>query len=159
MIKTSLFADQEREAKLNKLGDTLRVMEQHVNFAALAAEVDRAAVSSTYTPPVAAVWPRKRCVASHSSVPLRAARSRHGCATAARIAPAAGRTGVGRATRLAACQSAHHRCRKRHGQGNPYSAVTRVRIECSNYQFELVESNYIRIHSASPREYFCRWLI
>ena len=41
MIKTSLFADQEREAKLNKLGDTLRVMEQHVDFAALAAEVDR----------------------------------------------------------------------------------------------------------------------
>jgi hypothetical protein len=24
MIKTSLFADQEREAKLNKLGDALR---------------------------------------------------------------------------------------------------------------------------------------
>jgi IS5 family transposase len=43
MIKTSLFADQEREAKLNKLGDALRVMEQHVDFAALAAEVDRAA--------------------------------------------------------------------------------------------------------------------
>ncbi|MES2264726.1 MAG: IS5 family transposase [Pseudomonadota bacterium] len=43
MIKTSLFADQEREAKLNKLGDALRVMEQHVNFAALAEEVDRAA--------------------------------------------------------------------------------------------------------------------
>ncbi len=43
MIKTSLFADQEREAKLNKLGDALRVMEQHVDFAALAEEVDRAA--------------------------------------------------------------------------------------------------------------------
>jgi IS5 family transposase len=43
MIKTSLFADQEREAKLNKLGDALRVMEQHVDFAALAAEVDHAA--------------------------------------------------------------------------------------------------------------------
>ena len=43
MIKTSLFADQEREAKLNKLGDALRVMEQHVDFAALADEVDRAA--------------------------------------------------------------------------------------------------------------------
>ena len=37
MIKTSLFADQEREAKLNKLGDALQVMEQHVDFAALAA--------------------------------------------------------------------------------------------------------------------------
>ena len=43
MIKTSLFADQEREAKLNKLGDTLRVMEQHVDFTALSDEVDRAA--------------------------------------------------------------------------------------------------------------------
>jgi len=43
MIKTSLFADQEREAKLNKLDDALRVLEQHVDFAALAAEVDGAA--------------------------------------------------------------------------------------------------------------------
>ena len=43
MIKTSLFADQEREVKLNKLGDALRVLEQHVDFVALAAEVDRAA--------------------------------------------------------------------------------------------------------------------
>ena len=33
MIKTSLFADQEREAKLNKLGDALQLMEQHVDFA------------------------------------------------------------------------------------------------------------------------------
>jgi IS5 family transposase len=40
MTKTSLFANQEREAKLNKLGDAFQVMEQHVNFAALAAEVD-----------------------------------------------------------------------------------------------------------------------
>jgi IS5 family transposase len=43
MIKTSLFADQEREAKLNQLGDALQVMEQHVDFATLAAEVDLAA--------------------------------------------------------------------------------------------------------------------
>lgn len=43
MIKTSLFADQEREAKLNKLGDALRVMEQHVDFVALANEIDEAA--------------------------------------------------------------------------------------------------------------------
>lgn len=42
MIKHSLFADQEREAKLNKLGDTLRVLEQHVDFSALAAAVDAA---------------------------------------------------------------------------------------------------------------------
>ncbi|MBK4739280.1 hypothetical protein JJB74_32220 [Noviherbaspirillum sp. DKR-6] len=43
MIKTSLFADQEREAKLNQLGDALQVMEQHIDFAALAAEIDLAA--------------------------------------------------------------------------------------------------------------------
>ncbi len=43
MIKTSLFAHQEREAKLNKLGDALQVMEQHVDFAALAAKIDVAA--------------------------------------------------------------------------------------------------------------------
>jgi len=43
MIKTSLFADQEREAKLNELGDALRVLEQHVDFKALAAEIDAAA--------------------------------------------------------------------------------------------------------------------
>jgi transposase, IS5 family len=42
MIKTSLFAHQEREAKLHRLGDALQVMEQHVDFAALAAEVDLA---------------------------------------------------------------------------------------------------------------------
>lgn len=43
MIKSSLFADQEREAKLNKLGDALQVLEQHVDFATLAAEVGRVA--------------------------------------------------------------------------------------------------------------------
>ena len=43
MIKHSLFADQEREAKLNELGDTLRLLEQHVDVAALAASVDHAA--------------------------------------------------------------------------------------------------------------------
>jgi hypothetical protein len=43
MIKTSLFADQEREAKLNKLGDALRLLAQDVDFAALASEVDHAA--------------------------------------------------------------------------------------------------------------------
>lgn len=43
MIKSSLFAEQEREAKLNKLGDALRVMEQHVDFAALAEEIEREA--------------------------------------------------------------------------------------------------------------------
>ena len=41
MIKTSLFSSQEREAKLNKLGDVLSVMNTHIDFAALAAELDR----------------------------------------------------------------------------------------------------------------------
>lgn len=43
MIKTSLFANQEREAKLNELGDALQELVQYVDFAALAAEVDEAA--------------------------------------------------------------------------------------------------------------------
>jgi transposase, IS5 family len=43
MIKESLFAAEEREAKLDKLGDVLRIMEQHVDFAALAANIDQAA--------------------------------------------------------------------------------------------------------------------
>ena len=41
MIKTSLFASQEREAKLNKLGDVLSVMNEHIDFASLAGEIDR----------------------------------------------------------------------------------------------------------------------
>lgn len=43
MIKESPFAAQEREAKLDKLGDVLQVLVKHVDFAALAAEIDRAA--------------------------------------------------------------------------------------------------------------------
>ena len=43
MIKASLFAAEEREAKLDRLGDVLRVMEQQVDFKALAAEMDRVA--------------------------------------------------------------------------------------------------------------------
>jgi transposase, IS5 family len=43
MIKESLFAADEREAKLDKLGDILRIMERHVDFAALAANIDQAA--------------------------------------------------------------------------------------------------------------------
>lgn len=34
----SLFADQEREAKLDSLGDPLALLDKHVDFAALAAE-------------------------------------------------------------------------------------------------------------------------
>ena len=36
MIKTSLFAAEERETKLDKLGDILQKLEEHVNFQALA---------------------------------------------------------------------------------------------------------------------------
>jgi IS5 family transposase len=43
MIKESLFASEEREAKLDQLGDVLQVLDRHVNFSALAAEIDRAA--------------------------------------------------------------------------------------------------------------------
>jgi hypothetical protein len=43
MIKESLFAAEEREAKLNKLGDNLQLLEQHVDFAVLAAAIDHAA--------------------------------------------------------------------------------------------------------------------
>lgn len=38
----SLFAAEEREAKLSKLGDPLQDLNRHVDFAALAAAVDRA---------------------------------------------------------------------------------------------------------------------
>ncbi|MNZ43273.1 hypothetical protein D3C78_608740 [compost metagenome] len=37
----SLFTDQEREAKLGSLGDPLALLDKHVDFAALAAEIDR----------------------------------------------------------------------------------------------------------------------
>ncbi len=43
MIKESLFAAEERETKLNKLGDVLQILEEHVDFAALAAAIDAAA--------------------------------------------------------------------------------------------------------------------
>ncbi|WP_219909760.1 hypothetical protein [Pseudoduganella armeniaca] len=43
MMKPNLFAAQEREAKLTKLGDALQMMERHVDFTALAAAVDKAA--------------------------------------------------------------------------------------------------------------------
>ena len=72
MIKTSLFADQEREAKLNKLGDALQVLEQHVDFEALAAEVDRAAPRPSRErggrPPFPTVvfLPRRKCVKNHA---------------------------------------------------------------------------------------------
>ena len=43
MMKPNLFAAQEREAKLTKLGDALQVLERHVDLAAMAAAVDKAA--------------------------------------------------------------------------------------------------------------------
>jgi IS5 family transposase len=42
MMRPSLFAAQERETNLTK-GDTLQVLDRHVDFTALAAEVDQAA--------------------------------------------------------------------------------------------------------------------
>lgn len=38
----SLFAAEERESKLSKMGDPLKSLGRHVDFAALAASVDRA---------------------------------------------------------------------------------------------------------------------
>ncbi len=43
MINVSLFAEQERETKLDKIGDGLSKLAEHVDFAALAAEIDEAA--------------------------------------------------------------------------------------------------------------------
>ncbi len=37
----SLFADQEREAKLDSLGDPLAVLSKHVDFGLMAEEIDR----------------------------------------------------------------------------------------------------------------------
>lgn len=37
----SLFADQEREAKLDSLGDPLALLSKHVDFATMAVEIDR----------------------------------------------------------------------------------------------------------------------
>lgn len=42
-IKTSLFAAEEREQKLDRKGDLLSTLEKHVSFTALAAEIDRIA--------------------------------------------------------------------------------------------------------------------
>jgi hypothetical protein len=43
MIKESPNAAQEREARLDRLGDVLQEMEKYIDFKALAAEIDRAA--------------------------------------------------------------------------------------------------------------------
>ncbi|OIR00279.1 hypothetical protein GALL_177370 [mine drainage metagenome] len=43
MIKVSLFAVQERETKLDKIGDALGKLAAHVDFAALTVKIDRAA--------------------------------------------------------------------------------------------------------------------
>lgn len=42
-IKTDLFAADLRKKKIDRLGDPLLAFEEHINFAALAAEVDRVA--------------------------------------------------------------------------------------------------------------------
>ena len=43
MMKESLFAAEEREAMLDKLGDVLQRLDEHVDFATLAAKIDRVA--------------------------------------------------------------------------------------------------------------------
>ena len=42
-IKTDLFADEHHRKKIDSLGDPLIDIESHIDFAALAAEVDRVA--------------------------------------------------------------------------------------------------------------------
>jgi len=42
MLKTSLFAASEREAKLNKHGDILQLLAEHIDFDAIALSVDKA---------------------------------------------------------------------------------------------------------------------
>ena len=39
----SLFAEQERETKMDTIGDACAKLDEHVDFAALAAEIDEAA--------------------------------------------------------------------------------------------------------------------
>lgn len=58
MFKHSLFAEQEREAKLNELGnsDTLRLREQHVDLAASASAL---ASTAPQQPQVLSMWPRR----------------------------------------------------------------------------------------------------
>ena len=43
MITVSLFAEQERETQMDKIGDACAKLAEHVDFAALAAEIDGAA--------------------------------------------------------------------------------------------------------------------
>jgi len=43
MIKSSLFASEERELKLNKLGDVLQGLDKYIDFTELACAVDKAA--------------------------------------------------------------------------------------------------------------------
>lgn len=43
MMRSSLFVAHEREAKRNKSGNTLQVLDRYIDFAALAAKVDHAA--------------------------------------------------------------------------------------------------------------------
>jgi hypothetical protein len=43
----NLFVTEEREAKPDKLGDVLQILEKHVGFAALATAIDKAAPSAS----------------------------------------------------------------------------------------------------------------
>lgn len=46
-IKTDLFAGDKRRTRLDKLGDPLALLDRHIDFAALAAQVDRVAPRPT----------------------------------------------------------------------------------------------------------------
>lgn len=50
MIKVTLFAEQERQTKLDKIGDAQSKLAVHVDFAALAAEIDEAAPRPRHEP-------------------------------------------------------------------------------------------------------------
>ena len=48
-IKTDLFADEYHREKIDSLGDPLAEIESHIDFAALAAQVDRVAPRAAWS--------------------------------------------------------------------------------------------------------------
>lgn len=62
-IKIDLFADDHHRKKIDSLGDPLAEIESHIDFAALAAEVDRIAPRPVSAQGVAArrTRPRRWC--------------------------------------------------------------------------------------------------
>lgn len=53
-IKRGLFTAEERERKIDQLGDPLAVLERHIDFAAIAKEVDALAAHCSRNAPVRA---------------------------------------------------------------------------------------------------------